>query len=176
MKIVCPCNLVGIASVKAIQPVDWGKPSDTKFTMPVHLCERPNWAPESFPTHQEGRRQLSEYFCILYNVANMHRIDFLIQNPTSSLLSSTSFSLFSLFPKGVCEEMSYEEIQGSFPLEFALRDQDKYRYRYPKGEVCYFALFLFSPLSPYKLNMFKFLLAKGILDRCWKKGCLLCGK
>uniref|UniRef100_A0AAQ4QML6 6-phosphofructo-2-kinase/fructose-2,6-biphosphatase 4b n=1 Tax=Gasterosteus aculeatus aculeatus TaxID=481459 RepID=A0AAQ4QML6_GASAC len=35
---------------------------------------------------------------------------------------------------GVCEEMRYEEIQEHFPLEFALRDQDKYRYRYPKGE------------------------------------------
>uniref|UniRef100_A0A8C5F2L7 6-phosphofructo-2-kinase/fructose-2,6-biphosphatase 1 n=1 Tax=Gopherus evgoodei TaxID=1825980 RepID=A0A8C5F2L7_9SAUR len=36
--------------------------------------------------------------------------------------------------KGVCEEMSYEEIQAHHPEEFALRDQDKYRYRYPKGE------------------------------------------
>ncbi|KAG8554506.1 hypothetical protein GDO81_003812 [Engystomops pustulosus] len=36
---------------------------------------------------------------------------------------------------GVCEEMTYEEIQEHFPEEFALRDQDKYRYRYPKGEV-----------------------------------------
>ncbi|XP_053577174.1 6-phosphofructo-2-kinase/fructose-2,6-bisphosphatase 4 isoform X3 [Bombina bombina] len=35
---------------------------------------------------------------------------------------------------GVCEEMRYEEIQERYPLEFALRDQDKYRYRYPKGE------------------------------------------
>ncbi|KAH1188004.1 hypothetical protein KIL84_012392 [Mauremys mutica] len=35
---------------------------------------------------------------------------------------------------GVCEEMSYEEIQAHHPEEFALRDQDKYRYRYPKGE------------------------------------------
>lgn len=39
------------------------------------------------------------------------------------------------FTKGVCEEMMYEEIQEHYPLEFALRDQDKYRYRYPKGEV-----------------------------------------
>lgn len=31
--------------------------------------------------------------------------------------------------------MTYEEIQDHYPLEFALRDQDKYRYRYPKGEV-----------------------------------------
>ncbi|XP_072705127.1 6-phosphofructo-2-kinase/fructose-2,6-bisphosphatase 1 [Ciconia boyciana] len=36
---------------------------------------------------------------------------------------------------GVCEEMTYEEIQERYPQEFALRDQDKYRYRYPKGEV-----------------------------------------
>ncbi|XP_067159356.1 6-phosphofructo-2-kinase/fructose-2,6-bisphosphatase 4 isoform X3 [Apteryx mantelli] len=36
--------------------------------------------------------------------------------------------------EGVCEEMTYEEIQENYPLEFALRDQDKYRYRYPKGE------------------------------------------
>lgn len=35
---------------------------------------------------------------------------------------------------GVCEEMMYEEIQKNYPEEFALRDQDKYRYRYPKGE------------------------------------------
>ncbi|XP_029530258.1 6-phosphofructo-2-kinase/fructose-2,6-bisphosphatase 4-like isoform X3 [Oncorhynchus nerka] len=35
---------------------------------------------------------------------------------------------------GVCEEMMYEEIQQHYPLEFAMRDQDKYRYRYPKGE------------------------------------------
>uniref|UniRef100_A0A4W3K145 6-phosphofructo-2-kinase/fructose-2,6-biphosphatase 4b n=1 Tax=Callorhinchus milii TaxID=7868 RepID=A0A4W3K145_CALMI len=35
---------------------------------------------------------------------------------------------------GVCEEMMYEEIQEHYPSEFALRDQDKYRYRYPKGE------------------------------------------
>ncbi|XP_014749517.1 PREDICTED: 6-phosphofructo-2-kinase/fructose-2,6-bisphosphatase-like [Sturnus vulgaris] len=35
---------------------------------------------------------------------------------------------------GVCEEMTYEEIQEHYPKELALRDQDKYRYRYPKGE------------------------------------------
>ncbi|MGH0158984.1 UNVERIFIED_CONTAM: hypothetical protein FKN15_036628 [Acipenser sinensis] len=35
---------------------------------------------------------------------------------------------------GVCEEMTYEMIQDSYPEEFALRDQDKYHYRYPGGE------------------------------------------
>ncbi|XP_033995434.1 6-phosphofructo-2-kinase/fructose-2,6-bisphosphatase 2 isoform X2 [Trematomus bernacchii] len=35
---------------------------------------------------------------------------------------------------GVCEEMTYEMIENTFPEEFALRDQDKYHYRYPGGE------------------------------------------
>lgn len=49
---------------------------------------------------------------------------------------SLTFCLFLHFSvQGVCEEMAYEEIQENFPQEFALRDQDKYRYRYPKGEV-----------------------------------------
>lgn len=37
--------------------------------------------------------------------------------------------------QGVCEEMTYEMIENTFPEEFALRDQDKYHYRYPGGEV-----------------------------------------
>ncbi|XP_020820673.1 6-phosphofructo-2-kinase/fructose-2,6-bisphosphatase 3 isoform X2 [Phascolarctos cinereus] len=35
---------------------------------------------------------------------------------------------------GVCEEMTYEEIKETYPEEYALRDQDKYYYRYPTGE------------------------------------------
>ncbi|KAL8569435.1 6-phosphofructo-2-kinase/fructose-2,6-bisphosphatase 4 [Nucella lapillus] len=35
---------------------------------------------------------------------------------------------------GVCEGMTYEEIQEKYPEEFALRDQDKFHYRYPSGE------------------------------------------
>ncbi|XP_033943138.1 6-phosphofructo-2-kinase/fructose-2,6-bisphosphatase 2-like isoform X2 [Pseudochaenichthys georgianus] len=35
---------------------------------------------------------------------------------------------------GVCEEMSYEMIEETYPEEFAMRDQDKYHYRYPGGE------------------------------------------
>ena len=30
--------------------------------------------------------------------------------------------------------MTYEEIAEQFPTEFAERDQDKLRYRYPKGK------------------------------------------
>lgn len=35
---------------------------------------------------------------------------------------------------GICEEMTYEEIQEKFPEEFSARDQDKFHYRYPRGE------------------------------------------
>ncbi|XP_014254083.1 6-phosphofructo-2-kinase/fructose-2,6-bisphosphatase [Cimex lectularius] len=35
---------------------------------------------------------------------------------------------------GICEGMTYEEMQEKFPQEFAWRDQDKLRYRYPWGE------------------------------------------
>ncbi|XP_054268628.1 6-phosphofructo-2-kinase/fructose-2,6-bisphosphatase-like isoform X1 [Macrosteles quadrilineatus] len=35
---------------------------------------------------------------------------------------------------GICEGLSYEEMQDKFPQEFAWRDQDKLRYRYPWGE------------------------------------------
>ncbi|XP_071178026.1 6-phosphofructo-2-kinase/fructose-2,6-bisphosphatase-like isoform X3 [Mytilus edulis] len=35
---------------------------------------------------------------------------------------------------GICEKMTYEEIQEKYPHEFASRDQDKFHYRYPSGE------------------------------------------
>lgn len=48
------------------------------------------------------------------------------------------FNLLKMFVcclQGLCEEMTYEEVRERFPEEFALRDQDKYYYRYPSGEV-----------------------------------------
>ncbi|KAJ7384490.1 6-phosphofructo-2-kinase/fructose-2,6-bisphosphatase 2 [Desmophyllum pertusum] len=35
---------------------------------------------------------------------------------------------------GVCEGMTYEEIQDQFPEDFARRDEDKFHYRYARGE------------------------------------------
>ncbi|XP_061430210.1 6-phosphofructo-2-kinase/fructose-2,6-bisphosphatase 3-like isoform X2 [Lethenteron reissneri] len=35
---------------------------------------------------------------------------------------------------GVCEDMTYDEVRDTFPDEYALRDVDKYLYRYPNGE------------------------------------------
>ena len=42
---------------------------------------------------------------------------------------------YTFLLQGVCEGMTYAEIQSKFPEEFALRDADKYHYRYPGGEV-----------------------------------------
>lgn len=35
---------------------------------------------------------------------------------------------------GICEEMTYEEIQSKYPDDFKARDQNKFAYRYPRGE------------------------------------------
>lgn len=54
------------------------------------------------------------------------------------LLTKLSYNLnsFPFAPKtqGICESLTYEEIQERFPQEFAWRDQDKLKYRYPHGE------------------------------------------
>lgn len=46
--------------------------------------------------------------------------------------------------------MSYEEMQDKFPQEFAWRDQDKLRYRYPWGESY---VDIMARLSPVILEM-----------------------
>ena len=42
--------------------------------------------------------------------------------------------------QGICEGMTYEEIEQTYPEEFAMRDDDKYYYRYPGGEVHLFLI------------------------------------
>lgn len=36
---------------------------------------------------------------------------------------------------GLCDGMTYEEIEAEYPEDYANRDQDKYNYRYRGGEV-----------------------------------------
>jgi hypothetical protein len=43
--------------------------------------------------------------------------------------------LLLLSIQGICEGLTYVEIAERFPEEFAARDQAKYYYRYPGGEV-----------------------------------------
>lgn len=47
--------------------------------------------------------------------------------------------------QGVCEEMTYKMIEETFPEEYAMRDQDKYHYRYPGGEVAYAPALMTGP-------------------------------
>lgn len=42
----------------------------------------------------------------------------------------------------MCEEMTYKMIEEKYPEEFAMREQDKYHYRYPGGEVRVECVFL----------------------------------
>lgn len=41
---------------------------------------------------------------------------------------------FCELSQGICEEMTYEEIFEKHPTDFAARDQNKFSYRYPRGE------------------------------------------
>jgi len=43
--------------------------------------------------------------------------------------------------QGICEGMTYQQIQQTYPEEFAMRDDDKYYYRYPRGEVIIFSYY-----------------------------------
>ena len=45
--------------------------------------------------------------------------------------------------------MTYDEIERMYPEEFAMRDDDKYDYRYPAGEVIVFAYLLIVSLYVY---------------------------
>lgn len=47
----------------------------------------------------------------------------------------SSFVKRMIFPlQGICDEMTYEEIAAKYPTDFAARDQNKFSYRYPRGE------------------------------------------
>lgn len=56
---------------------------------------------------------------------------------TASTIDATfkeQWSALDELDAGTCDNMTYEEIQEEFPEEFARRDQDKFHYRYPRGE------------------------------------------
>ena len=54
---------------------------------------------------------------------------------TCGTKQASKFVQYTLFLfQGDCEALTYEQIQEKFPRDFALRDQDKFRYRYPRGE------------------------------------------
>ena len=42
--------------------------------------------------------------------------------------------LCNLILQGICEEMTYEEIAEKYPEDFRARDENKFSYRYPRGE------------------------------------------
>lgn len=55
-------------------------------------------------------------------------------NEWLEIVRNTNDNLFLSAIQGICEGLTYEEIQERFPQEFAWRDQDKFKYRYPHGE------------------------------------------
>ncbi|EGW00959.1 6-phosphofructo-2-kinase/fructose-2,6-biphosphatase 2 [Cricetulus griseus] len=57
-----------------------------------------------------------------------------IQTAESLGVTYEQWKILNEIDAGVCEEMTYSEIEKRYPEEFALRDQEKYLYRYPGGE------------------------------------------
>ncbi|NXL83910.1 F262 bisphosphatase, partial [Alectura lathami] len=57
-----------------------------------------------------------------------------IQTAESLGVTYEQWKILNEIDAGVCEEMTYAEIEAKYPDEFALRDQEKYLYRYPGGE------------------------------------------
>ncbi|XP_077013753.1 6-phosphofructo-2-kinase/fructose-2,6-bisphosphatase 2 isoform X8 [Tamandua tetradactyla] len=57
-----------------------------------------------------------------------------IQTAESLGVTYEQWKILNEIDAGVCEEMTYAEIEKQYPEEFALRDQEKYLYRYPGGE------------------------------------------
>ncbi|XP_011745233.1 6-phosphofructo-2-kinase/fructose-2,6-bisphosphatase 2 isoform X2 [Macaca nemestrina] len=57
-----------------------------------------------------------------------------IQTAESLGVPYEQWKILNEIDAGVCEEMTYAEIEKRYPEEFALRDQEKYLYRYPGGE------------------------------------------
>jgi 6-phosphofructo-2-kinase/fructose-2,6-biphosphatase 2 len=63
---------------------------------------------------------------------------------TSSLLHYPKINRKALdeIDAGVCDGMTYEEIEEKYPDDYANRDDDKFNYRYKGGEVCIIFFFL----------------------------------
>lgn len=81
---------------------------------------------------------------------------------TSTLKRTIQTASFLDYPKycwkaldeldaGICEGLSYEEIQARYPADFSARDKDKYHYRYPEGGESYADLV--SRLEPIMMEL-----------------------
>ena len=57
-----------------------------------------------------------------------------IQTASSLSLPKRALKELDEINAGICDGMTYAEIERIYPLEFSSRKQDKFRYRYPQGE------------------------------------------
>ncbi|XP_045612118.1 6-phosphofructo-2-kinase/fructose-2,6-bisphosphatase 1 isoform X2 [Procambarus clarkii] len=57
-----------------------------------------------------------------------------IQTASGIIAPQERWKALNEIDAGICEGSTYEEIQEQYPDEFAARDQNKYSYRYPRGE------------------------------------------
>ena len=66
--------------------------------------------------------------------------------PLKSICSVMQWKALDEIDAGVCEGMTYEEVKKQMPVEHYAREQDKFRYRYPRGESYLDMVFRIEPV------------------------------
>ena len=57
-----------------------------------------------------------------------------IQTAAGILAPQERWKALNEIDAGICETMTYAEIKAAYPVDYAAREKDKLRYRYPQGE------------------------------------------
>uniref|UniRef100_A0A3Q3F2G4 6-phosphofructo-2-kinase/fructose-2,6-bisphosphatase 2 n=1 Tax=Labrus bergylta TaxID=56723 RepID=A0A3Q3F2G4_9LABR len=101
----------------------------------IYLC-RHGESHHNMEARIGGDSELSErgkqFAAALKGFVEEHRLSDL--KVWTSQLRRTIQTILNEIDAGVCEDMTYKMIEETYPEEFAMRDQDKYHYRYPGGE------------------------------------------
>lgn len=91
-----------------------------------------------------GNSKLSEkglqYSKVLYEYFQNDKIDVYTSNLNRTIQTSQYFHETKAYPElneinsGICDSKTYDEIKIMYPDEYHKRNENKYYYRYPKGE------------------------------------------
>ena len=101
-------------------------------TTSLTLTHSPTHSPTHPPTHPLTH-SLSHSLTHLLTLSLSLSLTFSLTHClTHSLTHPPTHPLFPT--QGDCEALTYDQVKQKFPREFALRDKDKYHYRYPRGE------------------------------------------
>ncbi|RVE45447.1 hypothetical protein evm_009882 [Chilo suppressalis] len=115
-----------------------GLPARGKSHLAHRLSRHLNWNGEStkvFDCSQYRRQHMALYGSHdIFRADNLQGSAIRRQSAREAVQDAVLWLKDGNSVAGICEGLTYEEMQERFPQEFAWRDQDKLRYRYPWGE------------------------------------------